>query len=105
MDWDFSLLEELDQTDFCSISNWDVQSFIVHFDSGFTVEKDALFNEFNHIVREFTVEEGILSAVFDESALTVELGNLHIVLSQSASFASADLLNTAHDLWGVQVLD
>jgi hypothetical protein len=105
VDGDFSLLEELDESDFSAVSNWDVESLVVHFDSGFAVEEDALLDELDDVVGEFAVEEGVLSAVFDESALTVELGHFHVVLSQSACFAGADLLNAAHDLWGVKVLD
>jgi hypothetical protein len=98
-------LEELDKSYFSSISNWDVECLVVHFNSGFTVEEDALLDEFNDVVRELAIEEGVFSAIFDESALTVELRHFHVIFSQSACFTGADLLNASHDLWGIKILN
>lgn len=61
MNWDFSILKELNESNFSTISNGFIESFVVHFDSGIIIVENGFINQVNNVIEKFTVEEGVLS--------------------------------------------
>lgn len=101
MNWNVSILEELEQSDFGTVSNRHIGSSI-HLNSCLTVVKNGLLDEALGMVRLDAVEESIGSVHNDVAVAAVELHNLHVVLGNGRCFSNENLLNTAHLLWGVE---
>jgi hypothetical protein len=64
---DLVLLKELDESTFSTISDGNVVSVFVHFNSGLTVEEDALDNDVNSLFEKVALKESIVSSVMDQT--------------------------------------
>lgn len=101
VDWNLCILQESKEGNLSTVSNWFIDS-LVHFNSGFAVVHYAFLDQTEGNLREFTVQDGVLSGVFDYLVLfTVKLGNLHVSSGNGASLATADFFNRAHFLWSI----
>ena len=104
VDWDVGILEETEEADLGAVADWDVGGG-VHLDSGVAVEEDGVLDALDALVGELAVEEGVLSGVLDSSSFAVELGDPHVVPGDRAGLAAADLLDTTHLLWSIELPD
>lgn len=104
MYWDISILQELKKSNFGWVANWNVGSGI-HLNSSGAVEKDTLLDEFKGDISQLTVEESVLSRVFDLLVLAKELGDLHVTRGNCAGLTNENLVDLTHLLRGVELLD
>lgn len=65
MYWYLSILQEVNQTNFSSLTNGNIECLIIHFNSGICIIHYWFLNQFNNIWEQFTIEEGVLSCISD----------------------------------------
>ena len=95
MDGNLSVLEPLDERNFGTVANRNVEGVLGHFNEGLRVVDNAL-NDLLHNCRvKIAVEEGILLGDLDEDILSVEVDDFHLLGGHSAGLAKAKLGNLA----------
>jgi len=82
MDWNISGLEEFQESDFGTITYWNVFS-TTHLDVSLVVVKDTFLDEFQGVFTELTVEESVFSVVIKCTQFTEEPLHLHLILGQN----------------------
>lgn len=104
MHWDVSILQELKESNLGWVANWNVGCFI-HLNPGSAVEQNALFNVIQSLLSQLAVKQSVLSRVLNLLVLTEELGYLHVSSGDRAGLANENLVDFAHLLWGIKLLD
>lgn len=102
MHWDFSVLEESQKSDLSAVAHRHI-GCCIHLDSGFAVVEDAILDTLQCLGTELAVEERILSGVLDKTTFALELDNFHIVSGNGTCLTAADLLDSSHPFWSIQL--
>ena len=88
---DISILEPLDEGDFGTIANRDVEGVFSHLNVGLRVVDDALFDLFNDFLVKLAIHESVEARVLDIEFLCVEAVDFHILRGHRASLTHADV--------------
>lgn len=102
VDRDVGVLQEFHETNLSLVSNWHIVDS-VHFDSSLTVVENTSLDFVERNIVQVTVEEGVLTSIFDRSRFAVELSDLHLGRSYTSSLAAEKVVDLTKLFRSVQL--
>jgi len=97
-----SILEELEKCDLCSVTDGHERGHI-HLNLGFTVVQDSLLDSGQGIWAKLAIEKSVFPGILNSLLLAKEFSHLHLVLGDGPRLAAANLVNSSHLLWGIEL--
>ena len=100
MDWNISILQEFQKSNFSSIAYWN-KFGLSHLDIGAVVIQDSLLEDFDSCLFELTVKDCIWSGIPFGYTFKIELFHLHLTSGENVALSDDEIVRFSHLFKGV----